>query len=62
MTTVTDLPSGQRLVSALQTLTRSERVMACPALALLETRARSRAEARDAVIVMSTNMETRRKR
>ena len=60
MTTVTDLPSGQRLVSALQTLTRSERVMALPALALFETTARSRAEARDAV--MRTNMETRKKR
>ena len=38
MTKVTGLPSGQRLVWALQTLTRSLTVMAPTALDLLETK------------------------
>src|ERR1700730_8808960 len=45
MMTVTDLPSGQRLVWPLQTFTRSGSVIAETALALLETSARSRAAA-----------------
>ena len=45
MMRVIDLPSGQWLVWPLETFTRSGRVMAETELALLETRARSRAAA-----------------
>jgi hypothetical protein len=48
MTKMTGLPSGQRLVWALQTLTKSGRVMTSTVLALLEITARSRAAASDA--------------
>jgi len=62
MTKMTDLPSGQRLVWALQTFTRSARVIARPALDLLETKARSRADASEALMITKTNMDRRSKR
>src|ERR1700734_35252 len=60
ITKVTGLPSGQCVVCALQSRTRSVTVRAPTALDLLETRAISRAAASEAPIMMK--IQTRRKR
>src|SRR5258708_2923432 len=56
MMKVTGLASGQRLVWPLQTLTRSGTVRAETALALLDTTARSRAAASDALAARNRTM------
>src|ERR1035438_123490 len=60
MTKVTGLPSGQRLVWALQSLTRSGTVAAPIALDLFETRAMSRAAASEAASTTKTKIRKKR--
>src|ERR1700674_5750562 len=55
MIKVTGLPSGQRLVWALHSFTRSLTVTAVTVFALFDTRARSRAAASEAPLNINTN-------
>src|ERR1700721_2844219 len=60
MMNMTGLPSGQRLVWALQSLTRSGTVTAPIALDLFETRAMSRAAAGEAASTTKTKIRKKR--